>query len=316
MNLVDVTIFVEAVQAGSLSAAGRRLGITAMAASRRLAALEDELGARLVHRTTRSLALTAEGEAFLPHARALLESGANALAAVRPVGAGVSGTLRITASGPFGRKIVAPMIPAFLADHPEMRIDLMLSDEIVDIVARGIDLAIRIGVLRDSTLIGRRIADNPRGLYASPEYLTRRGTPTLAAELADHECLTLSGTTHWDLEREGRVHRQRVGGRFTASGVEALHEACMRGAGIARLSGWNVSGDLESGRLVELSLRDAALPAQWISAVYPTATLVPRKVHVFIAALEAILRPAERRGVSERTSRLTEKRASRTLKGQ
>ena len=188
INLTNVTVLLEAVQAGSLAAAARRLRITPMLASRRLAELEAEVGARLMHRTTRALALTVEGEAFLPHAQALLEEEALARAAVRPVSAGLTGILRVTASVPFGRKVVAPQVAVFLRDHPGLQIDLLLSDGIVDIVAQGIDLAIRIAPLRENALIARRLADNPRASMRrpaiSPSMACRprlRTSPTTAA---------------------------------------------------------------------------------------------------------------------------------------
>lgn len=290
MELSDLAVFVEAVRAGSLAAAGRRLGINAMAASRRLAALETELGIRLVHRTTRSLSPTAEGETFLPHAQAMLDEQANALAALRPSTSGVSGQLRVTVSAAFGRKVVAPMIAPFMRDNPELQVDLLLTDDQVDIVAQGIDVAIRIAKLRDNHLVARRLADNPRRLVASPAYLHAAGTPGVLAVLPDHACLPASGISHWVFNRNGKTVRQRVAGRFTASSVEALHQACLGGLGIANLSAWDVEDDLGSGRLREIRLADAEPEPLAIWAVYPTARMVPAKVRAFVDALEQILR--------------------------
>ncbi|HWL81262.1 MAG TPA: LysR family transcriptional regulator [Roseomonas sp.] len=290
MNLSDVAVLVEAVRAGSLAAAARRLRIAPMLASRRLAALEEALGARLLHRTTRALALTPEGEAFLPHAQAMLEEEAAARAALRPVGVGLSGTLRVTASIPFGRKVLAPLVPVFLRDHPDLQIDLLLTDGVVDIVAQGLDLAIRIAPLRDNALVARRLADSPRGLYAAPSYLAEHGLPAVLADLARHRCLTVTGTSHWSFLVAGKPVRQRVSGPFTSSSVEALHQACLGGLGIANLSAWNVREDLAAGRLVALPLEAAEPEPLAIWAVYPTARLVPPKTRGFIAALEAHLR--------------------------
>ena len=290
IDLANVAVLLEAVQAGSLAAAARRLRITPMLASRRLAALEAEVGARLMHRTTRALALTVEGEAFLPHAQALLEEEALARAAVRPPSAGLTGLLRVTASVPFGRKVVAPLVAAFLRDHPGLQIDLMLSDGIVDIVAQGLDLAIRIAPLRENALIARRLADNPRGLYAAPGYLAEHGMPATPADLARHRCLALTGTSHWVFSVGDRPLRQRVAGPFTASSVEALHQACLGGLGITMLSAWDVREDLALGHLLPIRLAMAEPEPLAIWAVYPTARLVPPKVRVFIAALEAHLR--------------------------
>lgn len=292
MDLEDVDVFIEAARAGSLAGAARRLGITPMAASRRLAALESELAARLVHRTTRALSLTAEGEAFLPHAQALLEGEAAARLAIRPSGAGASGMLRVTASAPFGRKMVAPMIPAFMRANPDLQVDLQVTDATMDIVASGIDVAIRIAVLRDNSLIARRLADNPRKLYASPDYLRRHGAPSSLAELANHQCLAITGVSHWTFMVGDRPVQQRVGGKFTASGVEALHLACLGGLGLTMLSDWNIREDVAAGRLIEVPLADAVLESWSIWAVYPSARLVPAKVRLFIDALAERLRSA------------------------
>ncbi|WP_165374809.1 LysR family transcriptional regulator [Sphingomonas montana] len=289
LDLADLAILIEAVQQGSLSAAGRRLGLTPLVASRRLAALEAEIGARLVHRTTRSLSLTPEGEAFLPHAEAIIAHVEDGRAAVSGGNAGAGGLLRVAASVPFGRKVLTPMLVRFLDAHPRVKVELLLSDRVVDIAAQGIDVAIRFGELRDSTLVARRLADNPRGLYAAPAYLARHAVPTGVAELRDHDCLTLPAVRHWTFERTGKVVRQSVGGRFAADSVEALHQAGLQGLGVVQFSEWNVREDVAAGRLVEIRLTDATVPDQGIWAVLPTRRLVPRKVHLFLDALSAHL---------------------------
>lgn len=289
MNLLDVAVLVEAVDGGSLAEAARRLELAPMAVSRRLAGLERRLGVRLVQRTTRSLSLTAEGEAFLPHARAMLENANLAAAAVAPEANGASGLLRVTASMPFGRKVVAPMAAGFLRTHAEMRLDLLLTDSVIDIVAQGIDVAIRIAPIHDSTLIARRLADSPRQLYASPAYLAERGRPSRLADLDRHECLAFTGSTHWTFQHDGRSSRRRVASRFTSSSLEALHQACIAGLGIATLATWNADEDVAAGRLVALPLADAQPGALGIWAVYPSARQVPARLRLFLAALEAHL---------------------------
>jgi DNA-binding transcriptional LysR family regulator len=292
MELANLALFIEAVGQGSLSAAGRRLGLTPVAASRRLAALESDLGVRLVHRTTRSLSLTPEGEAFLPHAEAMLGHAEEGRAAVTPGDTSVRGLLRITASVPFGRKVVTPMLARFLDRHPQLRAELRLSDAVLDVAAEGIDVALRIGELRDNRLIGRRLADNPRALYAAPTYLAKGGAPETMADLHGHQCLTMVGTTHWAFVRRDRVVRQAVRGRFTADSIEALHQASLEGLGIVMLSRWNVAADLDAGRLVPVSLTDAIVPDQGIWGVLPTSRLVPAKVRLFLDALVDHLRLA------------------------
>lgn len=285
LELANLAVLVEAVQHGSLSAAGRRLGLTPVAASRRLAALEAEVGARLVHRTTRSLSLTPEGEAFMPHAEAILAHAEEGRAAVASGDEGAGGLLRVAASVPFGRKVLTPMLVGFLAKHPRVKVELLLSDMVVDIAAQGIDVAIRFGELRDSTLIARRLTANPRGLYAAPAYLTKRSAPTRVADLRQHECLTTPAARHWAFERNGRTVRQAVAGRFAADSVEALLEASIQGLGIVQLSDWNVREDVAAGRLAKIDLADGAVLDQGIWALLPTRRLMPRKVHLFLEAL-------------------------------
>lgn len=289
METIDLAVLVEAAALQSLSAAARRLELSPMAASRRLASLESRIGVRLLHRTTRSVSLTSEGEAFLPFAQEMLEAERAGLAQLSAGETGASGLLRVTAPAAFGRKIIAPMLPALLEQNPDLRIDLELTDYVVDIVGSGIDVAIRIGRLRDSSLIARRLASNVRLLCASPAYLARNGMPQGLADLARHECLVLSGVTHWTFMVGGRSRDVRISGRFASSSIEAVHALCLSGQGLALLSDWDVAEELSSGALVPVSL-DAALPQELaIWAVYPSSRLVPPKLRCFVAALETAL---------------------------
>jgi DNA-binding transcriptional LysR family regulator len=291
MDTDNVAVLLQAAAAGSLSAAARRLGITPMLATRRLAALERELGVRLLHRTTRSMSLTPEGEAFLPYAESLLESEAAGRAVLHRVEQGAAGLLRVSASVMLASKIILPLIPGLLQANPQLRIDLEMNDRVVDIIASGSDLAIRIGPLRDNSLIAKRIGDSPRVLIASPAYLEQHGTPGTMADLAAHDCLLLSGSTHWTFQKDGREQRIRVGGRFAASNIEGLFSACVQGVGIAMLAQWNVQNDLDAGRLLPIHLEDAEPVVQPIWAVYPSARQVLPKLRVFVAALESVLKP-------------------------
>lgn len=286
MDSAALEVFVQASMSRSLAAAARRLRISAMAASRRLGALETELGVRLIHRTTRAIHLTREGEAFLPHAQAVLEAEAMARDSLRPSAAGVSGLLRITASDAFGRMVLTPVIADFMRHHPEVRIDLMMTDHMIDIVAEGVDLAIRLANLRDSSVIARRVADNRRGLYASPDYLAAEGAPKRLADLTRHQCLALTGTTHWPFLTGRRGKNVAIGGRFTASSIEGVHAACLAGLGIAMLSDWVVAEDVREGQLVAIELTDGRPEPLAIWALYPTRRLVPAKVTAFIEALQ------------------------------
>lgn len=289
MKLEDIDVFVQAVQTGSLAGAARRLALSSMAASRSLSNLEAELGVRLVHRTTRALALTSDGERFLPHAQYLLEGRTNALAELQPVGSLLTGHLRITASSAFGRIIVAPMLTHFMTQHPELKVDLLTTDEQIDIVANGIDIAIRIAPLRDNRLVARRLADNPRVLCASPDYLAKQGRPRSLDELAHHHCLTSTDTTHWSFISGAKKVNQRVNGRFAANSVEVLMEGCRGGLGIANFSLWYAEAAINKGIVTPIVLEDAEPETLGIWAVYPTSRLVPQKVRVFKDAMVDVL---------------------------
>lgn len=192
MQISDVEVFSAIAESGSLSAAARRLGLSPMTVSRRLATLEGELGVRLFHRTTRSVSLTAEGETFLPFATTLLEASEGARVSLKSNAGTASGVLKVTAPSVFGQSVIMPLIPDLLAEHPALRVDLTLSDSIVDIVGLGIDVAIRIATLRDSALIARPLAPNPRVLCASPAYLKHHGIPaTMSHSVARNALLAL-----------------------------------------------------------------------------------------------------------------------------
>ncbi|MEI4488328.1 LysR family transcriptional regulator [Frigidibacter sp. MR17.14] len=284
MELRNLAIFAEIATAGSLAAAGRRLGLSPMAASRGLAALETEAGARLVHRSTRSLSLTPEGEALLPHARTILDEAAAALAAIRPAARGVAGLLRVGCSAAFAHRVLLPLVPRLLAAHPDLRIEVLAGEGLVDLTAEGLDIAIRHADLPDSSLIARRLARSRRLLCAAPDYLARCGRPTTRADLAGHECLRLSGVTHWGFADGLRVP---VAGRFAANTFPSLHDACLAGLGIAVLADWNVAPDLQAGRLEALDLVDAAPEPRDVWAVYPSRRGLTPRVRLLIDTLAA-----------------------------
>lgn len=289
MDILALAVFVQAASAGSLAAAARRMKLTPMAVTRRLAALEAELGVRLIHRTTRSVSLTAEGEAFLPFATTMVETAEAGRATLTPARQGVTGLLRVTAPAAFGRKVVAPIMPGLLADNPGLSVDLDLSDGLADLVARGLDVAIRIAPLRDSGLIARRLADNPRLLCAAPAYIDRHGLPATAEDLARHSCLTLSGANHWPFRVAGRERSIRVTGRFSASNIEGVRGACLGGAGLALLSAWDVRDEVADGRLVAIPLADAVPQDLAIWALFPTTRQILPRLHAFLDRLQQVL---------------------------
>lgn len=291
MQIPDVEVFSAIAESGSLSAAARRLGLTPMTVSRRLAALEGELGVRLFHRTTRAVSLTAEGETFLPFATTLLEASEGARVSLKSYAGKASGVLKVTAPTIFGQSVIMPLIPALLEEHPALRIDLTLSDSIVDIVGSGIDVAIRIATLRDSALIARTLAPNPRVLCASPMYLERNGVPTTMDALLSHRRIALHGMPYWPFIRSGESVAMRAEGVFSANSVEAVRTASRQGLGIAMLTYWDIRDDLDAGTLRLVELEDVSPEQLFITAILPARQHVPYRVRIFLLHLEALLNP-------------------------
>ncbi|GFM57157.1 LysR family transcriptional regulator [Pseudomonas cichorii] len=289
MQISDVEVFAAIAESGSLSGAARRLGLSPMAVSRRLAFLERELEVRLVHRTTRSVSLTPEGEVFLPFSKTLLGVSEAAKVTLRANAGTASGVLKVTAPTVFGQAVIMPLIPQLLAEHPALQIDLHLSDSIVDIVSLGIDVAIRIATLRDSGLVARSLAPNPRVLCASPVYLEQHGAPTTLADLRRHRCIALHGMPHWPFVQQGETVGFKGESLFSANSVEAVRTASKQGLGLAMLTYWDVRNDLEDESLRLVELEDATPEQLCITAVLPTRQQVPHRVRVFLDVLEASL---------------------------
>lgn len=289
MHLSDVALFCAIVATGSLSAAGRQAGLSPMAVSRRLTGLERDLGVRLLHRTTRSVALTADGERFLPLAHTMLEARDAATIAFSEQHDGLSGTLRVTAPNRIGRAVVVPRVVQLMAENPRLQVDLTFSDGIVDMVASGIDVALRVATLQTSELVAIRLADNPRVLCAAPRYLAEHGRPERLADIDAHACLKLHAMEAWPFRQAGHTVAKRVRGRLAASSVDAVHAACLAGAGLALLTYWDVSSDLASGALEVLTLADAEPEQLAIWAVLPTRQHMPARVRRFLDALKTDL---------------------------
>lgn len=286
MNLQDVHLFIIITETRSLTQAARRLDILPMAVSRRLAALEQELGVRLLQRTTRSVSLTQEGVEFLPYARSLVETQESAKALFSPDVKGAVGLLRVTAPSGFGRRNILPLVPEMLQDNPELRIDLQLNEDVVDIVGRGIDVAIRIAPLRDSSLIARKIIDNPRMVCASPAYLKQYGLPRLTSELSHHDCLRLTNVLQWTFEADGQSTSMSVDGRFSSSNVEGIRELCLQGIGIAQLTLIDVQKEINEGSLIAINFDDVQPQNLSVWALLPTTRHLPFRVSMFIDKLK------------------------------
>ncbi len=289
MQTSDLRLFLAVTSTGSLSAAARQLDVTPMQVSRRVAALEEELGVRLFHRSTRSVSLTTEGEALLPHAFAMSEAEENARRELGQTSSRVSGVLRVSTPSIFGQSIVLALLPRLLADYPELKVEVNISEQMADIVAQGMDVALRIGPLPDSELIARKITVNPRVICASPEYLQRRGLPTVASDLDTHDCIILDSAPRWPLVIDQTLQPKRVRGRFQTSSVDSVRAAALQGLGLALLTCVDVCRQLKDGSLVQVHLQDASLEELAVWAIMPSRRYVPARVRVFLEALEADL---------------------------
>ncbi len=283
--------FTSVATRGSLSAAARAEGVAPAVVSRRLDALEEHLGVKLLVRTTRRIALTHEGTAFLDDCQRILAEVAGAEASVSAGGLHASGHLRITAPGGFGRRHVAPLVPSFHGEHPRLRISLNLSDRVVDLASEGYDCAVRVGDLPDSSLISVRLADNRRLCVAAPDYLNRYGVPSHPRELAQHHCLVLSSdasqTRGWAFSEQGEVTYLRPSGPLDCSDGQVLHDWCLAGLGIAWRSTWEVEQEIAAGRLVPM-LKEFAAPPNGIYAILPHPTKhLPLRVRLWVDFLKA-----------------------------
>jgi len=288
-RLKQIESFVSVAARGSLTAAAHAEGVAPAVIGRRIDALEERLGVKLLVRTTRKITLTHEGSAFLEDCQRLLADLANAEASVSAGGVKASGYLRVTAPAGFGRRHVAPLVPRFIEQHPDVNVSLNLSDRVVDIVNESYDCAVRVGDLPDSSLISVRMADNRRLCVATPAYLKRAGTPAHPNELMRHQCLTLSSdasqTRGWAFVVDGAVTHLRPSGRLDCSDGQVLHDWCAAGLGLAWRSTWEVEQEVASGRLVSV-LDDFAAPPNGIYAVFPHAKHLPLRVRLWIDFLK------------------------------
>lgn len=297
LDLEDVALFNRVAASGSLSEAARQLGLTPQIASRRLQRLEAYLGVRLFHRTTRRSALTSDGEAFLGAATRLIAEADAAEASVGPNRDEPRGTLRVSAPATFGRKVISPFMPDLLARYTGLKIDLQLTDSVVDLIENAIDVALRIATMRPTTHVARKIADNPIMLVAAPSYLARKGAPETLGDLSRHTCLIRTGTDIWAFT-SGKSERQvRVSGNFASNSNEALREAALYGLGLGLHSRWDIHDHLSKGDLIQIRLADAEPRRLSIWAVRPGGRDQTPRVGVFLEALEAALEPQRKTDV-------------------
>ncbi len=280
----QISTFVEVVARGSLSAAARAEGIAPAMIGRRLDALEARLGVKLLQRTTRKLVLTNEGAAFLEDCQRILSELEDAESAVAERSAKASGHLLVSAPAGFGRQHVAPLLPSFLAEHREVTMNLNLNDRVVDVVGEGVDVAIRIASLSDSSLVGVKLADNQRVLVASPAYLKRHGAPATLDDLARHNCLAISSEGSqrgWTFNENGKIVTLKVAGNMVCNDGAVLHDWALAGKGLAWRSMWEVNAEIDDGRLVTV-LDQYSAPGNDIYAVFAQRRHLPLRIRAFV----------------------------------
>jgi len=284
-RLANMEAFVRVAETGSFSEAARRLRTSKSLVSRQVAALEAELGVRLIHRTTRSLTLTEEGRGYHGEVVRILAEIQDANMSVSRMQTTPRGRLKVNAPMSFGFLHLAPALPDFLARFPEVELDLILNDRYVDVVDEGFDLAVRIGRLADSTLVARKLAPMRPVVCASPRYLNQHGVPTAPADLRQHQCLCYSTnalTSEWRfVTGDGQPLMVQTKGRLSANNGDALRIAALQGLGLAYLPSFIIGGDLQAGTLV--SVLTSYMPQDaGIHAVYPHSRHLLPKVRAFV----------------------------------
>ena len=287
----DLLLLVEVVDAGSLTAAAERFGMSVSAVSRRLSGLEERLGARLVQRSTRQLALTDVGASFCQRARTILLALEEAERSVGEATSEPSGVLRLAAPVTFGETHLVPLLPQFLARHARLTLDVAFSHRMPRLVDEGVDVAIHIGQLKDSAMVARRLAPLRVAVLASPAYLGRRGTPAAISDLSRHDCLTtvVDGTPQeWEFQRWSVRERVRVSGRIQSTSLAVLKAAAVAGQGLARLPAFMVVDELRQGDLRPV-LEPLEVADDAVYAIYPSSRHLAPKVREFVDFLLAAI---------------------------
>ncbi|MDE1463797.1 LysR family transcriptional regulator [Spartinivicinus poritis] len=289
--IADYRTFLEIVHCGSISAAGRKLGLSPANVSAALARLEKSYQIRLLSRTTRSQQLTYEGEKFYQYCLAVADQETELINELTNQHE-LAGWISISCTQDFGRNILLPIINTFIANHPKIQINLHLTDQLSDLVREGIDLAIRLGPLKDSSMVARKLADNRRVLVASPKYLAKYNCPNTLNELSLHNCLTYSQSgerqTEWRFSNKGNPVSININATHTSSNGEVIKLLALAGKGIALKSIWDVTQEIKDGQLVTI-LDEFAAESGAVYAVFPNRKFVPQRVSVLIEHLKEVL---------------------------
>ncbi|MFT4129406.1 LysR family transcriptional regulator [Labrys sp. (in: a-proteobacteria)] len=281
----EMQVFLRVVESGSFSEAARLLLMTPSTVSKLIGRIEERLGVRLLERSTRRLSLTAEGQIFYEKSLALLAELDEIERGLSQGAASAGGTVRVNASVAFGVLGLEPLLPAFWEAHPNIVVDVSLSDEIVDLYLDRTDVALRVGALQDSAMIARRIGVARRKIVAAPRYIERRGEPRTVEDLAGHNCLGFNfrrAAPVWPLREGGRIVDRVVGGPLLANNGETVRRMAVAGAGLARLGEYHVRADIAAGRLVEVLSEAVEGDEEQIHALYLGGPHLPYRVRAFL----------------------------------
>jgi DNA-binding transcriptional LysR family regulator len=292
-RLAAMEAFVLVVDSGSFSAAARRLNVGQPAVSKLVAQLEERLGVKLLVRTTHGLTPTEAGLNYYERARRSIEEADEAELAARGASKGLSGRLRVSAAATFARIHLIPHIPEFLSDHPDLKLDVVLDDRNVDLVQEGIDVALRMGRLVDSTLTARRIASCGHAVLATPAYFARAGEPATPADLLAHDAVIYAqrgGGATWTFKRDGAEVPVTLNDRLRVSAAEGVRAAVLAHAGIAIASEWMFTPELAEGT-VQKALRDWQLPQLDLWALFPAGRAATTKARTFVGFVEKVMHP-------------------------
>ena len=276
--------FVAVAECGQFSAAAERLSLSSSQVSRQIARLEERLQTRLFYRSTRRVALTEAGQTFLQHCQRLQDAREEALRAVGDLGSEPKGLLRMTCAVAYGERFIVPLVTDFMVLHPQLRVDIELSNRTLDLLHEGLDLAIRLGRLQDSRLVATRLAPRQMYLCAAPAYLQRYGRPHSLSELTRHNCL-IGSSDLWSFQASGRDSSLRVQGNWRCNSGQAVLEAALRGIGLCQLPDYYVLEHLRSGALVSL-LDNQQPPDTAVWALYPQQRHLSPKVRQLVEFLK------------------------------
>lgn len=283
IDIKNLALFLRVASLGAIGRAGEEFDLSATNASQRIQTLEAEIGVKLFHRTTRAVTLTPDGQVFIEHAKRILDDVEETRNVFTGNAEAVRGNLRVTVSASFGRSHILPFVPELLSLYPDLHLDLDLSDTVTDIIGQGYDIAFRMGELENSSLLARKLDDDPMMLVASPEYIERAGQPQSPQDLLKHSCIPFGRMRTWQFkDKNDKLHEVTVSGSVSVNLGEAISDLVLSGMGIGLASLWHVGPELSSGKVVPVMPEYRVWPQHKIWAVRPPGRITPARVKVFL----------------------------------